>query len=174
MVAQRLKQTQRPECVDIGSIFGDVERYFDVALRTQVIDLIWIDLIHDVAQRRRVREIAVMQRKIDAANMGVVVELIDPVGIEEARASDNAVHLVALSQQKPNEIGPILPRHASDQRPLGARGRCRVFAIRGHFDLLMGYALLMLSFDAVLVNLPAETQRGWSSVAMNPSRHLSK
>src|SRR5579862_198277 len=51
MITQRFEQPQRTQCIHVGGVFGDVERYFDVALGSEVIHLIRTDLIQDVPER---------------------------------------------------------------------------------------------------------------------------
>jgi hypothetical protein len=50
MVAQRLDQSQGPDGDDLGGIFRDAARDFDVALRAEVIDFVGVT-------DRRVREV---------------------------------------------------------------------------------------------------------------------
>jgi hypothetical protein len=44
--------------------------------------------------------------------------MIDPIGIEQRRASLQTVHLVALAQQKLGQIGPILTGDAGNESNL--------------------------------------------------------
>jgi hypothetical protein len=48
--------------------------------------------------------------------MGVVVEMVDVIGVEEARAPQ-AVDLVAFREQKLGKVGAVLPGNAADQCP---------------------------------------------------------
>jgi len=52
------------------------------------------------------------------AGLGIVelvIEMIDALGVERGRAALDAVHLVALGEQKLGEIGAILAGDARDQ-----------------------------------------------------------
>src|SRR4051794_39023054 len=59
--------------------------------------------------------------------MRILVDVVEPARVERGRAPDNAVHLVALAQQKLSKIGAVLPRHACDEGTLG----------RTHFSMLL-------------------------------------
>ena len=48
--------------------------------------------------------------------MGIVVQVIDAIGIEEARAPDHAVNLITLGEQKLGKVRAVLPGDAGDQR----------------------------------------------------------
>ena len=58
MIAQRLQQPQRAQCIDIGGVFWDVERYLNVTLGSEVIHLIGSDLIQDMSERGSVGDIS--------------------------------------------------------------------------------------------------------------------
>ena len=49
-------------------------------------------------------------------NMRVFINGIDPSRIERTRSSNNAVHLIALPEEKLCQIRSILPGNAGDQR----------------------------------------------------------
>ena len=44
----------------------------------------------------------------------VQVEVIDPAGVEAARAAFDPMHLVALFQQQLGQVAAVLPRDAGD------------------------------------------------------------
>src|SRR3712207_3129503 len=50
--------------------------------------------------------------------MRVVIDVIDAVRVEQARPAHDAVHLVALGEQKLGQIRAVLPGDAGDQSPL--------------------------------------------------------
>ncbi len=51
--------------------------------------------------------------------MRIVIEVIDASGVDERRASLDAVDDVAFVEKEFGEIGPVLPRDAGDKRNLG-------------------------------------------------------
>ena len=93
---------------------GTSKRDFHVALRAEVIDLIGLDLLEHAAQRGPVGQIAVMQREIGAADMRVMIEVIDTVGVEEAGAAHQPVNLVAFAEEQFGQIRPVLTGHTGD------------------------------------------------------------
>jgi hypothetical protein len=46
--------------------------------------------------------------------MGVMVDLIDAIGVKKAGAAHDAVHLVSFIQQEAGEIRSVLAGYASD------------------------------------------------------------
>ena len=51
------------EPVGVGRVLGRLEAHLDVALGGQVVDLVWLDLLHDADQVGRVRQVAIVQEK---------------------------------------------------------------------------------------------------------------
>jgi hypothetical protein len=116
MVAQRLEQAQRADGDDLGGVFRNVERDLDMALGAEVIDLVGVDAFQHAAQTAAIGQVAVMQRQLGAALVRVMVQVVDPVGIEQARPADDAVDLVAFAQQEFGQIRTVLPGDPGDQR----------------------------------------------------------
>lgn len=87
-----------------------------MGLGGQVVDLVGPDLLDDADQVGGVRQVAVVQEKAPACCMGVLVEVIDAVGVEERGPALDPVHLVALAQQEFRQIRPVLSGHAGDKR----------------------------------------------------------
>ena len=86
MVAHRLDQPQGADGDGLGGVLRDVERHLDVALGAEVIDFVGVDSFEHPPQSRTVGQIAIVQSQLGAAEMGVVVEMLDAVGVEEACA----------------------------------------------------------------------------------------
>ena len=103
---------------DVEGVLRDVERDPDVALRAQVVDLVGLEFVEELDQRHRVGEVAVVREQPNPLLVGVVVEVIDPVGVEARGAADDAVDLVPLLQQQLGQIGAILTRDPGDQGAL--------------------------------------------------------
>jgi len=70
-----------------------------------------------------------MEREVDTGQVRVVVEMVDAVGVEKARAAQETVHLIAFAEQEFGEIGPVLPGHPSDQCALRHAGPSLVLAL---------------------------------------------
>ena len=47
--------------------------------------------------------------------VGVLVEVVDAVGVEQRGAPLDAVHLIALVQQEFRQVGAVLASHSGDQ-----------------------------------------------------------
>jgi hypothetical protein len=56
---------------------------------------------------RTVGQVAVMQAQFGTAEMEVVIEVVDAIGVEEACTSDQAVNFVSFREQ---ELGKIRSR----------------------------------------------------------------
>jgi hypothetical protein len=59
----------------------------------------------------RVGQVAVVQEEADVFFVGVVIEVIDPRGVEGGRAPLHAVDPVSLAQEKLGQIGAVLTRN---------------------------------------------------------------
>jgi hypothetical protein len=62
--------------------------------------------------------------KLDAriVEVGILVDVVDPLSIEQAAATLDAVDDVAFLEKQFREVGPVLPGDARDQCDLS--GRC--------------------------------------------------
>src|SRR5262249_50715971 len=94
----------------------------DVALRSEVVDLVGLCLLDDADEARRIGHIAVVQDEVARLVVRILVEVVDAIGIEERAAPLDAVHHVALGEQQLGEIGAVLAGKAGDERNLGAGG----------------------------------------------------
>ena len=102
-----------------------------MTLCTEVVDLIRLHLLDDPDQVGAVGEVAVMEHQARVTLVGILVEVIDPAGVEAARAPLDAMHLIALLQQQLRQVAAVLPRDAGDQGGFGRgcghggwNGRC--------------------------------------------------
>lgn len=86
-----------------------------MALRAKVVDLVWLHLLNGVQKTAGVRQIAVMQNEFSVAEMGVLVEMIDTIGVEQRTTALDAVDLVALAEQELRQIGSILAGDPGNQ-----------------------------------------------------------
>ncbi len=83
-------------------------------LRAEVVDLVRLDLADDAGQVGGVREIAVMELEAAVLHVGIFVDVIDPLGVEEGGAAFNAVNFVAFLKEKFREVGAVLAGDAGD------------------------------------------------------------
>ncbi len=90
-----------------------------MALRREVVDFIRLHLLRDVDQAARIGHVAVVQEKAPVGDVRVLIQMVDPVGVEQGRAPLDAVHHITLVQEKFRQIGAILPGDPRDQRDFG-------------------------------------------------------
>jgi len=61
-----------------------------------------------------IRKVSIVQDKVPVFEMGVFVEMIDAVCVEERTAPLDAMDLIALAKKKLRQIGTVLPGYAGD------------------------------------------------------------
>src|SRR5262249_28327231 len=77
-----------------------------------------LDALEDAPQPGAVGEVAVVQEEACSRLVRVAVDVLEPVGVEGARAPDDPVDLVALSEEQIGEIRAVLTRDAGAQGAL--------------------------------------------------------
>ena len=101
--ADSFQHTQDTQCVHITGIFRSIEGDPNMALSSQIVDFIGLDLAHQTNQARRIGQVAIMQ--LD----GVLLDqVVDAGSIRDESAADDAVDFVALFQKKLGQLGTIL------------------------------------------------------------------
>lgn len=50
-------------------------------------------------------------------DMRILVDMVDPLGVEQRGAALDAMHLVALLEQKLGQVRSVLPGNPGDKRP---------------------------------------------------------
>ena len=116
--ADRLEQAKRAHGVGVRGVLRRLERDLYVALRGEVIDLVWLGLLDDPDEVRRIGHVAIVKDQARVIDMRVLIEMLDTSGVERGRPALHAMDRIALLQQEFDQIRPILSRHASDQRCL--------------------------------------------------------
>ena len=109
-----LEDPQSPECVGIRRVLRGLERDGHVALRSEVVDFVGLHLLDDPDQVRRVRHVAEVELEAHVLLVRVVIQVIDPIRVEQRRASLDAMDFVSLLQQELCEISAVLPSDAGD------------------------------------------------------------
>jgi hypothetical protein len=107
-LAHRLENPDRADSGNIRRILRNIKAYADIALRPQMIDLIWLDLIDQFHQMHRIGEISVVKEEFHPVNVRILVEMVDAVRVKGARAPNNPVDLVPPSSaaSRPDKIRP--------------------------------------------------------------------
>jgi hypothetical protein len=67
---------------DVGGVDGHVEGHADVGLGAEVVDLVRLDLVHELGDVVGVAEVAVVELEFGGGVVGVLVEVVDAVGVE--------------------------------------------------------------------------------------------
>jgi hypothetical protein len=78
-------------------------------LSTQVVNLIGSNFSDDASEVRGVTEVPVVEFKAGVLNMGVLIDVIDPLGIEGGCTTLDSMDLIAFLQEKLGEIRSVLP-----------------------------------------------------------------
>jgi hypothetical protein len=104
----RLQNAQCAGGIGIGRVFGRLKAHLHVALRGQIVNLVRLHRLNDADQIRGVRHVSVMNLKMRAGNVRVLVHMVDARRIERRRAALDAVHNIALAQQELRQIGAVL------------------------------------------------------------------
>lgn len=109
-----------------------------MGLGGEVVDLVWLHLLDDADQAGGVGQVAVVEDEAAILDVRVLVQVVDAVGVEEAAAALDAVHLVAFFEQQFGQIGAVLPGYAGDEGNFSCGGghagcpclRLRVWPLR--------------------------------------------
>src|ERR1700686_3128761 len=90
-----------------------------MALSSKVVNLVWPNGFDQAVESARVRHVPVVEDEAGALSMAriCVLQMVDPPAIHGGGSPHDAVHLVALIEEKLGEIRTVLPGDASDQRP---------------------------------------------------------
>ena len=72
-----------PRASDVGGVLRFFERYRDMALGRQVVDLVRLYLLDDADQVGGVGQVAVVQHEALVGLVRVLVQVVDAVGIEQ-------------------------------------------------------------------------------------------
>ena len=86
-----------------------------MALRGQVVDFVRLHLLDHVDQAGGVRHVAVVKHQAALFLVGILVEVVDAVGVQQGSAALDAMHFIPLFQKEFGEIGAILTGDAGDQ-----------------------------------------------------------
>ena len=113
--ADRLEKAKRAERVGIGGIFRRLEAHLDMALRGEIVDFVGLHFLDDADQIRRIRQIAVMQKKIAVCLMRIMVQMIDAIGVDQRGPPLHAMHNIIFRKEKFGEKCAVLTRGAGNQ-----------------------------------------------------------
>src|SRR5262249_7378911 len=87
-----------------------------MALRTQIVDFLRLEAVEKSEQARRVGQNRKMQEQPFLVLMLIRKDIVDARRVEAAGPALNAMHHVALLQQKFSQVGAVLTCDACDKR----------------------------------------------------------
>ena len=93
-----------------------------MALRPEVVDFVGLQLIQELGQINRVREVAVMEEEPHSIDVRILIKVIDAGRVEGAGPADNPVDFVALGHQQVGQIRPVLTGDSCDECFFHGRG----------------------------------------------------
>jgi hypothetical protein len=79
-----------------------------VTLRGEIVNLVRLHRLNDADQIRGVGHVSVMNLKMRARNVRILIHMVDARRIERRRAALDTVHNIALPQQEFRQIGAVL------------------------------------------------------------------
>jgi hypothetical protein len=103
------------QSIRICRVLRFFKRHFDVTLRSEIVNFVGLHLLDDLNQTTGVSEIAIVKHQSRCILMGVLIKVVNTVGIERRGAALDAVHLVAFAHQQFGKIGTNLSSNASDE-----------------------------------------------------------
>ena len=114
-VADGFKEHDGAEGVGLDGVDGHVERDADVGLCAEVVDFGGFGRGEDIAEAAAVGEVAVVEGELGVGCVGVLVDVVDAVGVEGGGAADDAVDFVAFGEEELGEVGAVLAGDAGDE-----------------------------------------------------------
>jgi hypothetical protein len=86
-----------------------------------MVNLVRPQLVEQLGEPHRVRQVAVVQEETHPHDVRILVQMVDALRVEIRRPPDETVDFVALRKQQLRQIGAVLARDARDQRLFHAR-----------------------------------------------------
>jgi len=124
VLAQGFEHVHRAQRVGLHRELRNLKADSHMALRREVVDLVWLDLVQDAVDRRDVEHVSILVvQTVSDVLQARLLMLGDRV------APDQPVDLVAERQQVLCEVGAVLPGDAGNQRSLCHL--CRAFSAWG-------------------------------------------
>ena len=114
--ANGLQQAQGADCVYVCGVFRAFETHRHMAHGAQVIDLVWLSLLHDADEIAGVGQVAVVEFEVRVVDVWVLVDVVDAPSVEQAAPALDTVDDVALFEQKFGKIGAVLTSDAGYER----------------------------------------------------------
>ncbi len=84
-------------------------------LCTEIVDLIRLDFLDNMNERRRVGQITIVEDELRIGVVRILVDIVNPGRIEKRAATLDAMNFVTFSQKKLGEVSAILTRDSCDE-----------------------------------------------------------
>ena len=93
-----LKNAEGAEGINVCGVFRSLETDGHMALGTEVVDLIWLNLLNDPLKVAPIAQVAVVQSQASIQLVWILIVVIDPGGVETAGPALDAMYGIALVQ----------------------------------------------------------------------------
>ena len=85
-----------------------------MALRTQVVDFVRVQIVEEKGKRATIGEISIMQEKAVVSLVVILEDVIYTIGIKARCTALDAVDLIASGKKKLGQVGTILASTSGD------------------------------------------------------------
>ena len=92
------EDSQCADSIGICGVFRRFEADRDMRLSSEIIDLVWLNVLDEPDEVGGVGEIPVMHEEVGVLLMGVDIKMIDTLGVERGGAPLHAMDLILLFQ----------------------------------------------------------------------------
>ena len=86
-----------------------------MALGAKVVNLVGLQVVEQLDQLHGIRKVSVMQVEPRVVDQGILVEVIESVGVEGGCPANDPMDFISLFQQKLGQIGAILPGYSGNK-----------------------------------------------------------
>src|SRR3989344_722597 len=84
---------------DVCRIFRNIKTHTHMALGTQIVNLVWLDFLYQLAPRISIRKITIMQKKVFTIHVRVLVNMVYAACVKGRGTANYTVHLVPFFKQ---------------------------------------------------------------------------
>ena len=113
--ADGLQDAQRAQTVGIGGVFGRVEADAHMAHGRKVVYFVGLRFLNDSNQIGRVGQVAIVQKEAAVFGMGLLIEVVDAIGVEQRSAPLDAMNDIVFLKQEFGQISSVLAGDSRDQ-----------------------------------------------------------
>jgi hypothetical protein len=85
-----------------------------VALRSEIVDLVGTQVVEQRGERTAIGEIGVVEKESGVGLVEVLIDVVEPVGVEAGGTPFKAVDFVAFGKEELGQIGAVLAGATGD------------------------------------------------------------